>query len=79
MDSQELQGREQSLQSVMVQLSLDYPNTWCPHLIRMAEIFGYRSDSSIATPINNYACKSNNGSFHLQWTEQGRSYTVRLS
>ncbi len=26
-----------------VQLSLDYPNTWCPHLIRMAEIFGYHN------------------------------------
>ncbi len=25
-----------------IQLSLDYPNTWRPHLIRMAEIFGYR-------------------------------------
>ncbi len=26
-----------------VLLSLDYPNTWCPHLIRMAEIFGYHN------------------------------------
>ncbi len=66
-----------------VQLSLDYPNTWSPHLIRMAEIFGYQNEprpSIIRVPLHakstNYVQSSYTNVLvldimRLQWTEQG--------
>ena len=72
--------------SVRVQLSLDYPNTWCPHLIRIAEIFGYQNEprpSIIRVLLHAKLTNDVQSSYtnvllldimQLQWTE---SYTVR--
>ncbi len=66
-----------------VQLSLDYPNTWSPHLIRMAEIFGYQNEprpSIIRVPLHAKSTNDVQSSYtnvlvldimQLQWTEQG--------
>ncbi len=66
---------------IQVQLSLDYPNTWCPHLIRMAEIFEYHLNQP--RPSINHMQNQRTMSKALtnvqhvvldimhQWTEQG--------
>ncbi len=68
----------------LVQLSLDYPNTWSPHLIRMAEIFGYQNEPRpsiiIRVPLHAKSTNDVQSSYtnvlvldimQLQWTEQG--------